>query len=1091
MQDAMQVLPMSTRSLAVQEVNDKLPLELAIAIKSGGVPRIKELFQGSEEILINAKLPPGGWTPLALAASLGDEQIVTFLLTCPGVDVNARCPGTSASQSQADEQRHKGDVSEATPLFLAARNGQGKVVGLLLKNPAVEVAAVNASAVSPFFMALANDHRSVVAEFLKANDCIDLNKQNRQHQTPLCFAVESGNIPIIRMLLSDLRVRTGVLGKNNATALHLAVARPDPEVFELFAKLRADEMARMANARDEWGITPLEVAARCGADLERVLKPLQELTRMNPARPLPKCIDGMGLVVRGPGVRSPAPHLLEDATAFGVQLLQCGNGIQNMSVQELQSFGEENMAFALVTGEATWDGTLNCHKMILGGGEGVPTSVIIRNLAEMGVRDITFFVKNGSMAVDGLARQLNRDPVWLDSVHLGLKITFVDGDAWYPSESSDFDMQNRVEDFAVIANKAAGDSMQRKTVHVIATLSRCASDGQLVAAVRQPPLENERGDVSQLDKEKILYHQLLDHACRGDMAGMTNILTKGAGEGPSGILKGSVLPAAAAGGQLATVTWLLQQDGIQVSTSDVAVALYGAVRSNHPAITDLLVKCPGMDVNDGAPLQAAAQAGHTEVVGVLLQHTDIDVNKKSSNGDSPLLSASEHGFVEVVAILLQHPDVDVHSTNAAGATPLDVAAENGHLNVVRRLLDHGATLSSDLTKPIKIALENGYNEIAAILEEARKQSFQSKQEVEQNDRTTAEDLDRAAADGDSNALKELLRHPRIQINKADDDGLTPLAAAANWGYFEAVGLLLAERGILVNRQSKDGSTPLFWAAQDGHAKVVELLVKRPGILINLADKNGFTPLLTAICEGRTAIVEMLLSRPEIDVTKSDKMGRTPLHAAAKFDRMDLVEMLVKQRKTDVNSQDRSGATPLFLAASRGHHEVVRYLLGNFVVKVDVVNASGVSAFAVAVAKGHVSAVNEFLHFDDRIDDNEEDKQGQTPLCLAIESGHDLVVEAFLQVGRVNTTKCGKNGVPPLQLAVSHANTRIFQAFVTRRFKEIKTLANFANKWGDKPVAAAVQCGSDKEKIIEPLEILTDPAVVPSAQPLPPPFRKAC
>jgi ankyrin repeat protein len=60
------------------------------------------------------------------------------------------------------------------------------------------------------------------------------------------------------------------------------------------------------------------------------------------------------------------------------------------------------------------------------------------------------------------------------------------------------------------------------------------------------------------------------------------------------------------------------------------------------------------------------------------------------------------------------------------------------------------------------------------------------------------------------------------VNKATDDGWTPLAIAVQEGH-EAVVWALIELGADVNKATEDGVTPLAIAVQEGHTAIVQIL----------------------------------------------------------------------------------------------------------------------------------------------------------------------------------------------------------------------------------------------------------------------------
>ena len=85
------------------------------------------------------------------------------------------------------------------------------------------------------------------------------------------------------------------------------------------------------------------------------------------------------------------------------------------------------------------------------------------------------------------------------------------------------------------------------------------------------------------------------------------------------------------------------------------------------------------------------------------------------------------------------------------------------------------------------------------------------------------------------------------INKADDDGATPLYIATEKGH-EAVVRALIEAGADVGVAAPD-ETPLFIATYEGHEAIVRALIEA-GADINKAKDTGATPLFVAAEEGQ-------------------------------------------------------------------------------------------------------------------------------------------------------------------------------------------------------------------------------------------------
>lgn len=129
----------------------------------------------------------------------------------------------------------------------------------------------------------------------------------------------------------------------------------------------------------------------------------------------------------------------------------------------------------------------------------------------------------------------------------------------------------------------------------------------------------------------------------------------------------------------------------------------------------------------------------------------------------------------------------------------------------------------------------------------------------------AEELD--GEGGVNLANYSMIQLDTMVINKADEDGWTPLHMALHHGKFEAARSLLSESDLRVLVLTKDYSTPLHYAVQsasklEGNLEgaplsVLESLLER-GSIINLQQRSGHSALHTAVAIGSFQVAQWLL-----------------------------------------------------------------------------------------------------------------------------------------------------------------------------------------------------------------------------------------
>ena len=153
----------------------------------------------------------------------------------------------------------------------------------------------------------------------------------------------------------------------------------------------------------------------------------------------------------------------------------------------------------------------------------------------------------------------------------------------------------------------------------------------------------------------------------------------------------------------------------------MAEALHAAVAAgDHAAVAAHLQNVEAGDIDEPhrgwPPLMLAVQAGHADVVHILLEHKAY-VNVVDDKMHTPLINASQLGRVDILKHLLQ-AGADADSASLTGWTPLICAAFGGHHEIAALLLERGADATATLDDgrtAAQVARDKGHADLVALL----------------------------------------------------------------------------------------------------------------------------------------------------------------------------------------------------------------------------------------------------------------------------------------------------------------------------------------------------------------------------------------
>ena len=168
--------------------------------------------------------------------------------------------------------------------------------------------------------------------------------------------------------------------------------------------------------------------------------------------------------------------------------------------------------------------------------------------------------------------------------------------------------------------------------------------------------------------------------------------------------------------------------------------------------------------------------------------------------------------------------------------------------------------------------------------------------------------------------KLLLNTDKVNIEDTMSAGHTALNISAREGHVNIVAL---SKGARVDNQ---GFTPLLAAAKCGHTEVCKLLLETTNENVKEIEPGGFTPLLFAAQEGHADVCELLLAKGSDLEERLPDIQYTALHTAAINGHESLLQLLLSYNKAYVNSRSRTESTPLHCASQERYLASVVTLL---------------------------------------------------------------------------------------------------------------------------------------------------------------------
>lgn len=322
-------------------------------------------------------------------------------------------------------------------------------------------------------------------------------------------------------------------------------------------------------------------------------------------------------------------------------------------------------------------------------------------------------------------------------------------------------------------------------------------------------------------------------------------------------------------------------------------------------------------------LHTACQKCQINLVEQLLStHENIDAI--DTHGRSPLHYATEAGHSEVVYLLLRNRASQGIEDNA-GLIPKDLASDPVVIWLLNNGHDYNATdlkgdtflhtiirsPSATAAETVEWALNRGYN-------------------VDCRDAEDNTPLFCAVGQGIRDITHVLINHG-AGIASQSMDGDPPLVIAARNGNYGIVKVLLDNGAPIEDPRSKRSAQALIEAAGRGHSRIVQLLLRR-GAKVDQRNSEDWVALsLAAASVGNLDIVQQLVEAgADVNDTASQTDRHLPLAEACHWCHLHIIDYLL-EKGADVELRGRmhpvmGGDTVLIAAARESRFNVCERLL---------------------------------------------------------------------------------------------------------------------------------------------------------------------
>ncbi|XP_071097328.1 uncharacterized protein [Haliotis cracherodii] len=442
--------------------------------------------------------------------------------------------------------------------------------------------------------------------------------------------------------------------------------------------------------------------------------------------------------------------------------------------------------------------------------------------------------------------------------------------------------------------------------------------------------------------------------------------------------------------------------------------------------------------NDGKmPLHIASEEGYTDIVELLLDHTDKErISATDNGGNSALHCASNFDKSGIIALLLE-AGIKVNSINQKGSTPLHFAAEGGYLDAVKLLVHAKADINAFGHKghtPLHRACFRGHISVVNFLLDNNADA------VIQNSHKNTPMY--AACLGQHMDVVKLLLEKGDYQQIAGPNGYPCVVVAASRGNLELLEIMISHNAhlspsnlnvsLLSNESDIQHIYSLLVDEEEGisHMKVDDY--QQIAQDVDKSNMDSLVPIHLAYDGNHMHAFKQLVDNGAI-LSDLDEEGKTVFQKAFRNKDEDNVALILsKGFQPDISSGDIIQLYPVIERCfSKRYFNVIKILYESWkMYSVNNTEHYTDSPVILAIIKDNISLLRYFLDMDG--DFTERDEQGNTILHLACLTDNTKAVNVILQK-QPHLLKFTNQDLKPLHVVCRQGSVELVKLFLQYSF----------------------------------------------------------